>query len=152
MPKPPNDEDSNDTSSSDDLAMSLNASEINLVSRQPKEPQILYTHAGLDFRISSSGGRIYRPGILCTLGFAVKRTRGRHGTHPFDHGFLTLGGCLPSDRGPRRSFVAFYVRRQNQAEEVIKLGAVGTGFAHDPARGLSYVALNLLPNDEERTL
>jgi len=33
--------------------------------------------------------------LTCTLGFAVKRVRGK-GSGRFDHGYLTLGDCVPT--------------------------------------------------------
>jgi len=126
--------------------MSSNVSDVNLLEKRQR--QVLITHAGLDFFVSSRAERVTRPGTLCTLGFAVKQVRSTRGG-TFDHGFLTLGTCLPTNQG--RNYAAFHVRHRNQVEEVIRIGSV-RGPKHAPARGLSYATLKLSPNDDDRVL
>ncbi|CAG8671140.1 4987_t:CDS:1, partial [Paraglomus brasilianum] len=144
--KPNNEKNLNNVPLTDNLTSNSNVSDVNLVERQQR--QVLITHAGLDFFVSSNA-LIHRPGTLCTLGFAAKGVRG-NARFKFDHGFLVLGGCLPSDK-QERGYAAFHVRHRNQAEEVIRIGSVGS-LKHEPASGLSYALVRLLPNNDERVL
>lgn len=83
----------------------------------------------------------------CTLGFAVRKIRGNH---RFDHGFLTLGYCMPSSRG--NSYNAYYNPNQNWVQqEAIRLGNVAS-LGYDPAQGLNHALLRLLPNSDQLTL
>ena len=132
----------------DELTTSSNVSDANLVRRQPRAVDV---HAGFGVRIFSSTARIPVDGDTakhCTLGFAIRKV---HGPHQFDHGFLTLGSCLHSDRRNGGGSV-FYNPNQNWVrEEAIRLGNVGS-LKYEPASGLNYALFRLFPNNNERIL
>jgi len=153
---PPNNTESDNDFLTDDLGSGTNVSDSDFVRRQPEQPQVVDVHAGFrvwvfgysipDHRIPSAGD----VANLCTLGFAIKRVDGL-GRSRFDHGFLTLGDCMPSNR---RGFIntVFYTPTQNWVrEEAIRLGNAGS-LKYDPASGLNYAIVRLLPNNDQLTL
>jgi hypothetical protein len=154
-PKKPNDKDFNNVPLTDNLTASSNASDVNLVRRQPVQPQAVDTHAGLRAWIFASGS--FRTPVdgnnakKCTLGFAVRKVRG---LRPFDHGFLTLGSCMHGNLLglATSSNGVFYTPNQNWVrEEAIRLGNLAS-LKYNPDNGLNYVSLSLRPNDEQYTL
>jgi len=153
---PPNNTDSGSVSVSDDLTKESNVSDINnLVRRQPPQPQAVDVHAGKRMWIfKSNHGEAPIDGNnakKCTFGFAVRKVRGRN---RFDHGFLTLSGCMHGTimGFPYNGNPAYYTPNQNWVQqEAIQLGAIGS-LVHEPANGISYTILRLLPNNEQYTL
>ena len=151
---PPNNTDSGSVSVSDNLTKESNVSDINnLVRRQPPQPQAVDVHAGKRMWIfKSNHGEAPIDGNnakKCTFGFAVRKVRGQR----FDHGFLTLGGCIHGTLMgiPYVSNSAYYTPNQNwMQQEAIKLGLIGN-LKHEPANGLSYAILRVRPNDEQYT-
>ncbi|CAI2199268.1 13226_t:CDS:2, partial [Funneliformis geosporum] len=103
----------------------------NLVRRQPHQPKKVEVNAGNRtwiFKRNNQQIPVYEYNAnQCTLGFAVKKVLGYQ---PFNHGFLILG---------------------SSREEAVRLGDV-RNLKYDPANGLNYAILRLLPNNEQYTL
>lgn len=133
---------SNNVSLADNLRLGSNASEI--TPRQ--EPQEVYTYGGFEVWFSSDSTRfIERTAKRCTLGFPVKKVRGRN---PFDHGFLTLGGCQVNRGGTNGVFRIQPSLLDPNVREIIRLGTSGSTLYHQDS-GLNFNIVRLLPNNAQ---
>lgn len=119
--------------------MGSNASTSQLQVRQPIYPTM---HCGDKIKIrreNSPNGRTR----ICTLGFAVKKMRGR-GPGKFDHGYLTLGDCVPSlplkSRGGGDPHDVMY-----GAQDLIIGKAYNNraNLKYDPVNGLDYTIIKI---------
>ena|SRR6185312_84693 len=79
--------------------------------------------------------------LTCTLGFAVKRVRGK-GSGRFDHGYLTLGDCVPS----RPIVVSGNAYDVMFGPQNLVIGKTYNNQAHlkyDPVKGLDYAIIKI---------
>ena len=82
----------------------------------------------------------------CTLGFAVKRVRGK-GSGRFDHGYLTLADCItnPPRRGgqARTEGYSFDVMYGSQDLVIGKTSNSQANVKYDPIKNLDYVTIKI---------
>lgn len=81
---------------------------------------------------------------MCTLGFAVKRSRG---ADRFDRGFLTSGACATEfpKRGEDNDHDAFVNRVNSSGDlEPVKIGTL-TNPIYGPGAGLDYAIVKINP-------
>jgi hypothetical protein len=75
----------------------------------------------------------------CTLGFAVKKTRGRGGGF-FEHGYLTLGDCFVVSNAFRILHVVIHGPQNLLIGDAINSQA---NLKYDPLEGLDYAIIKI---------
>ena len=125
------------TTSFSNLPMETNTSAPKLQKRQD-----ILLHSGFiaGFRNSQRPTAKIR---TCTLGFAVKKTRGMGGGF-FDHGYLTLSSCLAGD--PRSGGIANVFIDADGRGTQLKVGkSTGSSAKYLPEASLNYAIVKVFP-------
>jgi hypothetical protein len=120
--------------------MGSNSSTAQLQERQPF-PTV---HCGN--KVSFRDAR-YQTGIntrTCTLGWAVKRVRGKV-PGQFNYGYLTLGGCVPTApiTTTRRGGHTYHVIYSTQDLVIGKTYNNQVNLKYDPPEGLDYAVIRI---------
>lgn len=143
MPPQSNSANFNDTLFTDNLATESNTSENKSISNHLVKRQVIpfFTYPSLPISSSGSPYHVTTSSKRCTLGFPIRKISGQR----FDHGFLTLGSCMTTDRVPV-SLGAFYIRASDPVPEEILIGRIGRLVYR--RQGLNYAIVVLTPNSE----
>jgi hypothetical protein len=123
-----------------EVPMGGESSTSNIQAREPLGPVIIFGGLNAYFKrpVNPQGAR------MCTLGFAVKRSRG---ANRFDHGFLTTAACASKfpKRWENNEHDAFVNRISKEGDlEPVKIGTFSNPI-YGPRSGLNYAIVKVNP-------